>query len=401
MAASERPFESLTAPMNDSRKTKSELLKELASLRLRVEELSLQVEEWKRLAGKRKEMVEESESRFVQLTEDLEEVFWMYTFGAKPEFYVSPAYEKIWGRSRESLYDNPYSYMESIHPHDWPRVEKWLEHHAQGMQYRIIRPDGAVRWIADRRFRLFDEQGTLRKVVGFACDITSMREKFIKFQQAERTAALERIAAFVAHETRNPLQIICGGVESLKITMGDEAKCKEILEELVYGVTALEDVISQLIFYALPVHLHASEMTIEELIDSALAKVRPQLEKTAVHQQLSPNTGKMIYVDKEKMVRALSNMLVNAAEAMPDGGNLWIRTTFRADRAAIAISDSGRGISPEIHARVTEPFFTTKPEGIGLGLSISRKIIEAHIGTMVIPNKKDEGTTVKVFLPSH
>jgi signal transduction histidine kinase len=226
-----------------------------------------------------------------------------------------------------------------------------------------------------------------------------MREKFIKFQQAAKAAALERMVAYVAHEVRNPLQILRSGIEWLEKEMRDK-KQEEVLQELDYGVTALEDVISQIMFYALPIQLTTVEMTVEELIESALAKVKPRLEKVAIRKQLSPDSSRTIHVDKEKLARALANILVNAAEAMPQGGDLLIRTTFLRDRAVIAVSDSGQGISPENQARATEPFFTTKPEKIGLGLSISRKIIEAHAGAMVISSKKGEGTTVEVFLPS-
>ncbi|RJP17877.1 MAG: PAS domain S-box protein [Candidatus Abyssobacteria bacterium SURF_5] len=380
--------------MDDSGKSRKELLREVRTLRL-------QVEEWKNLAQKRKEMVEDSEAKFLQLTEDIDEVFWMRTPGARGLQYVSRSFELIWGRSREELYMDPLRiFIESIHPDDRPRVEQWLDHYEQPTQYRIIRPDGCVRWINDRRFFLYDEQGAVRKVIGIALDLTSMREKFVMFQQAAKAAALERMVAFVAHEVRNPLQIIRGGVETLEREAESDKKGEPILQELHYGVTAIEEIIGQIILYALPVHPNVSETTTEGLIEAALTKVKRRLDKITIHREFScPN--KTLQVDKEKLIRALCNILVNAAEAMPDGGEMWIRATCTSDKADIAVSDTGRGISPENQARVAEPFFTTKPEGIGLGLSISRKIIEAHRGTMAISSEQGKGTTVEVFLPSN
>lgn len=379
--------------MEDSNKTRSELLKEVNSLRL-------QVEEWKNIAQKRKEMVEESEAKFLQLTEDIDEVFWMRTPDIRGErFYVSRSFERIWGRSREDLYADPLRiFIESIHPDDRPRVEQWLERREQPIQYRIIRPDGGVRWINDRRFLLYGEKGELRKVIGIALDLTSMREKFAKFQQAAKAAAMERLVAFVAHEARNPLQVIRGGIEALERELGDDKKEEEILEELEYGMTGLEEVINQIILYALPVQLNVSEALVEELIEAALAKAKTRLDGITLHKELSC-PDRTLQVDKEKLIRALSNIFLNAVEAMPEGGEMRIRATCAPDKVDIAISDTGQGISLENQAHVTEPFFTTKREGIGLGLSISRKIIEAHRGTMAITSEQGKGTTVEVFLP--
>jgi PAS domain S-box-containing protein len=226
--------------MDDSRKTKKELLKELNLLRP-------QLEEWKNLAQKRKEMVEESEAKFLQLTENIEEVFWMDTPGARDGHFVSRSFEKIWGRPREELYKNPRrTFLESIHPDDRRRVEQWTVDHKGPIQYRIVRPDGSVRWINDRRFSLHDEQGTVRKVIGIALDLTSLRERFAKFQQAAKAAAMERLVSFVAHEVRNPLQVIRGGVETLEMRMGKDRRDEDILDELHYGVTAVADIINQI-----------------------------------------------------------------------------------------------------------------------------------------------------------
>jgi len=380
--------------MDDNNKTRSELLAELDSLRL-------QVEEWKRVAWRRKEMVEETEAKFLQLTEDIDEVFWIRVPGiAGEQFQVSRSFERIWGRSREELYADPaLIFIESIHPDDRLRVEQWLEKREQPIQYRIIRPDGGVRWINDRRFVLYDEQGEVRKVIGIALDLTSMREKFAKFQLAAKAAALERLVAFVAHEVRNPLQVIRGGMEALDTERGDDKKGEGALQELHYGVTAVEDVISQIIIYALPLQLCISEVTIEDLIEATVIKAKKRLGTVTIHTHLLCR-DRTLHVDKGKLIQALGNILVNAAEATPEGGEVWIRTTCTSDRNSISISDSGRGIPLENQVRVTEPFFTTKLERVGLGLSISRKIIESHLGTMAISSGEGQGTIVEVILPS-
>jgi PAS domain S-box-containing protein len=380
--------------MDDSRKTKKELLKELNLLRP-------QLEEWKRIAQKRKEMVEETETKFFQLCEDIDEVLWIRTPGATERYFVSRSFERIWGRSREELYEDPARvFIESIHPDDRPQVERWMVDYKGAMHYRIVRPDGGVRWINDWRFFLYDEQGAVRRVIGIALDLTSAREKFIKFQQAAKAEALERLVSFVAHEVRNPLQVIRGGVETLETRMGKDRRDEDVLEELHYGVTAVADIINQIMLYALPIHLNISDVSMDDLIETALTKVKTSLEKISIHKRISC-PDKMLRVDEEKLICALGNIFMNAVEAMPEGGEIEIRATCTPDRVDIAVSDTGGGIPPENRPHVTDPFFTTKPEGIGLGLSISRKIIQAHRGTMVISSEEGRGTTVEVFLPDH
>lgn len=378
--------------MDDSRKKKSDLLKELNLLRP-------EVEKWKNIAQKRKDMLEETEAQFLQLTEDIDEVFWMRIPG-KETYFVSRSFERIWGRPREELYENPLgTFLKSIHPDDRPRVDQWMLDYKRPIQYRIVRPDGSVRWINDRRLILHDEQGAIRKIIGIALDLTSLREKFVKFQQAAKAAAMERLVSFVAHEVRNPLQIIRGGTETLEIFMGKDRKFEGVLEEIHYGVTAVADIINQITIYALSVQLNTAKVTVEHLLETALARVQKKLVRITVHKQLS-YPDKTLEVDEAKLVQALDNIFDNAADAMPDGGELSIRETSSPDWVAIAISDTGRGIPPENTAHVTDPFFTTKHEGIGLGLCISKKIVEAHGGTMAISSEEGQGTTVEVFLPA-
>jgi PAS domain S-box-containing protein len=119
--------------------------------------------------------VHESEERFRQLTENIREVFWMNTPDLSESLYISPAYESIWGRTRESLRQNPRSFMEAIHPEDRPKViavfGQKLEH-AFEMEYRVVRPDGSIRWIWDRGFPIQDAAGQVYRITGIAEDVT-------------------------------------------------------------------------------------------------------------------------------------------------------------------------------------------------------------------------------------
>jgi PAS domain S-box-containing protein len=131
----------------------------------------------------------ESEQRFRQLAENINEVFWMYGVG-KGVLYVSPAYERIWGRTCESLYQDPQSYLHAIHPHDMEIARKAQAEHRGGhetsVEYRVLRPDGSMRWVRDRGFPIFGADGKLERVVGVAEDVTEYRHAIEAMQQSER-----------------------------------------------------------------------------------------------------------------------------------------------------------------------------------------------------------------------
>ncbi|HIK06019.1 MAG TPA: PAS domain S-box protein [Trichormus sp. M33_DOE_039] len=137
------------------------------------------------------EALRESEERFRQMAETIEDVFWVST-NIQADYqvlYVSPAYETIWGNSCESLYDNPYTWMESIHPEDQQRVrQEYFERSLQGnvlMEFRIVRPDGSIRWIRDRSFPILDENGRIYRQVGIAEDITDRKQTEIALQESQ------------------------------------------------------------------------------------------------------------------------------------------------------------------------------------------------------------------------
>ena len=179
------------------RKRVEEALKEAHDqLELRVEERTAEIqkanEQLVREIAERKlaeEALRESEEKFRLVTETIQDVFWMSTPGIGEMIYVSPAYEKIWGRTQESIYKSPKSFLDAIHPGDRERVLTGVQGHAEGVwdfEYRIILPDGSVRWIRDRGFPVRDDQGNLYRMTGVATDITERKlaeERILKSTQ--------------------------------------------------------------------------------------------------------------------------------------------------------------------------------------------------------------------------
>jgi PAS domain S-box-containing protein len=152
--------------------------------------------------------IRESEERFRLMAETIEDVFWMSTPGIEEMLYVSPAYERMWGRTRESLYRSPHSFIESIHPEDRDRIMDHVQEHARGVweaEYRIMRPDGSVRWIHDRGFPILGEQGVIRFMTGVARDITEHKQltaEILKAKEDLEYRVLEQTQAFKQSEEK-------------------------------------------------------------------------------------------------------------------------------------------------------------------------------------------------------
>jgi PAS domain S-box-containing protein len=138
----------------------------------------------------RAQRLHESEERFRQIAETISEVFWIADYARQKLFYVSPAYEKVWGRSCQNLYEHPRSFLDAVHPDDHDRVLSAIKNQLHGglyqSEYRIVRPDGTMRWISDRGYPIRDENGQLSRFVGIAQDITDARRTLDELRESER-----------------------------------------------------------------------------------------------------------------------------------------------------------------------------------------------------------------------
>ena len=228
-------------------------------------------------------------------------------------------------------------------------------------------------------------------------------EKVNELQQAESLAAMGRMVSTVAHEVRNPLQNIQMGVDAMKREVQDDTDKMEILDEINYGVDTLNNIVRELLDYARPARLHYSQLPVSKIVDQALKGVSKSLESIACQVELEDG-DREITVDAVRSTEVLVNLIANAVDAMPTGGTLKIRSQFHNEDGAeslhLSVSDDGCGMSEEDLDRIYEPFFTTKTNGTGLGISTCRKIVGAHGGKIIVASKIDHGTTVEIILPT-
>jgi signal transduction histidine kinase len=217
----------------------------------------------------------------------------------------------------------------------------------------------------------------------------------------ERIAALGRAAAEVAHEVKNPLAgllLYALHLQSKATNLGEsEAR---LVNKIVDTIHHLNSRVEQILGFARPMSLTLESGNLNEMVNDILELLRPQLVANEVKVELSMDRPTYGMFDGSSMRGALMNLILNAIEAMPEGGTLSVTTRQTDQKLQLEIKDTGRGIGEEEAKRIFEPFYTTKEHGLGLGMPYALRVIEQHDGTVSVSSKNGEGTTLRIELPA-
>jgi PAS domain S-box-containing protein len=221
--------------------------------------------------------------------------------------------------------------------------------------------------------------------------------------QAAKLAAVGELAAGVAHELNNPLTSILGFTELLLHASPADDRSRGDLETVAKQARRARDIVRGLLGFARQTKPQRQPADVGELLRQTLDLIRQHLEGSGVviEEEYAPDIG-LLALDSGQMKQVFLNLITNAAQAMPRGGKLSLRTARLGDEVAITVSDTGQGIEPGIGDRIFEPFFTTKPagQGTGLGLSISLGFVQEHGGRISVDSQVGQGSTFTVWLPA-
>jgi PAS domain S-box-containing protein len=382
--------------------------------RARLALLSVLEDEQRRTAELR-----ESEARFRELAEAVTEVFWVSTASAKRILYVSPGYERVWGRSCESLYDCPDAWAESIYEEDRARVlEQARARQTEGFEitYRIVRPDGQLRWIHDRAFPVMNADGQVARVVGVARDMTEQRQLEEQFRQSQKMEAVGQLAGGVAHDFNNILTVM---LMQIDLMQEDEAVTDDMRGGLTQVRAAAEraaHLTRQLLLFSRRQVMQPADVDINRVV-LGIARMLQRIIGEDVKLQLNLEPSSLLtFADAGMLDQVLMNLSVNARDAMPDGGRLVIETaTEMVDEGRaramgvtsgsyvkLRVADSGVGIPEDVLPHIFEPFYTTKQpgKGTGLGLATVFGIVQQHNGWVHVDSAPGRGTAFDIYLPS-
>jgi PAS domain S-box-containing protein len=215
----------------------------------------------------------------------------------------------------------------------------------------------------------------------------------------ERLAALGELASVVAHEVRNPLGVIFNSLGSLRRMLKLEGDAKMLLDIVGEEADRLNRMIGDLLDFARPsfptLRPEALDHVLEDALSAALAQARGRID---VRREVAADLP-LVPVDARLLRQALVNVLLNAVQAMPEGGPLELRARAQGGFAVLEVEDAGPGIPEEVRHRIFEPFFTTKATGTGLGLAVVKRIVDGHRGRIEVSTAPGGGTTFALHLP--
>ncbi len=334
------------------------------------------------------------------------------------------AYAKMLGYSKKELKDHSYTQVlpAKWHEHRETIIRNVLETgHSNFYEREYTRKDGSIFPASVRTWRLTSDKGEVLGVWSTVRDISDQKEyqqkleeyskqleqlveeRTRKLKDAERLAAIGETAGMVGHDIRNPLQAIIAEVflskqEVEAIPEGaNKTNLKESLSSIENQTMYINKIVADLQDFTKLTQPQIEEVTLQQVFKDTLSTVSvPELIKTKI--SIKPSLSK-IKSDPNLLKRILTNLSLNAVQAMPNGGTLTLKAALKNGTAVISVQDTGAGIPEDVKKNLYKPLFTTKPKGQGFGLAVAKKLTQSLNGTIKFESIKDVGTTFTIILP--
>ncbi len=231
-------------------------------------------------------------------------------------------------------------------------------------------------------------------------DIETLERIGNQLQVSERLAALGRVTAGVAHEVKNPLNSMRLWLEVLKANMPIDPEPQQAVKMLDSEIDRLDRAVKTFLNFTKPVEINLEETDLHALIEEVLDAARPAITKAGLELKVeAPENLPPVLLDRQLIHQCLLNLLLNASSFTPPGGRITVGLERKGEYAAIAVSDTGKGISPEDRGKIFQLFFTTRPGGTGIGLANTFRFVQLHNGRIEFESEVGRGTTFRVELP--
>jgi PAS domain S-box-containing protein len=356
----------------------------------------------------------DSEERFRQLTDNIEDVFWMFSVPTRSLEYVSPAYATIWGRGVDSIEREPDSWLEAVHPDDrayveglWGALQQTPHYDAE---FRLMLPEGGVRWVRDRLFPVRDRRDEVYRVARVTSDITRRKEMEALLRAADSNK--NEFLATLAHELRNPLSPIRNAAALLGASgpgAGErQARAREVITRQVDHLAHLvDDLLDVARISEGKIALRQEAVDLKSVIAQAIETAGPLIAAREHHLDVvEPAQGVWVSGDPVRLAQSMGNLLHNAAKFTPKGGRIKVEVTLADGAVRIAVQDNGIGIADDNLSRIFGMFTQAAvppdraPEGLGIGLSLVSRLLEMHGGRLSATSPGiGLGSTFTVELP--
>ncbi len=265
-------------------------------------------------------------------------------------------------------------------------------------EIRLQTRAGRQKWIGVHTAPLHDLDGVLIGASALLTDLTAVRKLQEEVRRKDRLAAIGQLTAGIAHEIRNPLAAIEGFSELLIRRIQDDG-ARTLLDEIVQEVRHLNRIVSDFLTFAREPQLHFEPADVGALIDGTLTFLLSTHPQPVTLKWTPPARQAPVVLDPNEFRRAFVNLVRNALEAMPSGGDLEVTADLSEDWLTVTIRDSGPGIPEHVKNQIFTPFFTTKDQGTGLGLAIAHKIVEGHRGVIEVDTAPGAGSAFIIRIP--
>jgi signal transduction histidine kinase len=242
-----------------------------------------------------------------------------------------------------------------------------------------------------------DPEGSVRGYVILIKDITRLKELERQHERNERLIAMGEMAAKIVHEIRSPLCSIELFSNMLSKDLEGSAH-SEMANGISTGIKSLNNILTNMLFFAKPQKPSFSDIGLSTAVNDSVRMLAPLIDVRGikVSKELS---GEIIHGDIELLKQVFMNIILNAVQAMPEGGELKIMMGEDNDHIAVQVRDEGVGVNPDMIEKIFDPFFSTKDKGTGLGLAIAHKIMQSHGGFIRAARNEDRGSTFTVYFP--
>ncbi len=352
---------------------------------------------------KRTKELAESESKYRMLVEEINDGYFVNQNGRI--VFANQEYCDLHGYSLREMLGKPYTDL--VSPKSLAMVKGFYEKRMAGEDskdlYVYLRRHKSGKALpTENKVKRILYQGEYA-VAGLCRDITERIEIEKRIRESERLAHIGRLTTSLAHEIRNPLSSVKMNSQIILKNTDFSGNDKKRMEIIVNEISRLERILDEMLEFARPVKLNLELVSINGLMDACLEIMEASIrEKGIAVKRVFSGGLPSTLLDHEKIEQAIINVLLNAIETLPEGGNIEIITkqlTGNGGAIQVEISDDGPGISQEDLPYVFDPFFSNKKKGTGLGLSNTKKIVEAHGGKGSVSIQKPHGTRVSLTIP--
>lgn len=357
--------------------------------------------------NKREKEAHELTERLNRITDNLQEI--VFETDEKGHIiFLNQAWKQMTGYDIDeclgTMYNQYFDQEERVIQHLSSVIQ---EHKDSGrIELQLLHKEGKKVW-GDVHYKLyFDEKHQFTGGIGTVADITKQKLAKLELErsnqqlqmQAQKLAVAGQIAAGIAHEVRNPLTSVNGFLQLMKTQYPERTDYFDIIFS---EIKRIDFVLSELLVLAKPQSVHFQEVQLHGLLEQVitLLKTNAVLSNIDLKQPFKKQDAGAILADANQMKQLFINLIKNAIEAMPEGGSIYISTEKLMNEWKITIQDEGKGMSEEDIQKIYDPFFSTKTEGTGLGLTICAAILKDHHGRMDVSSELGKGTAFHIYLP--